>query len=389
MDAIRILRRTALAALAAAAAGHALAQPPAPLPPPLPGEESDVAVLPAPSPHWVMLLDAFGGGEARLVDGDSGKLLGGVSAAALSNISASPGQAKIFVAESIWTKGNRGQRQDMVTVYDGKTLNLDAEIAIPGRVFMGVRDQNFAVTPSGQRGYVYNMDPSSSVIVVDLAGRKVASTVDTPGCALVFPFGETGFSSLCGDGTLATVSLAGATPALTRSKAFFNAEEDPVFENSPTNPGTGQTLFVTYTGLVHGVKLGATPVFEKPWSLQVAAGFTAPTTSDRELAWRPGGGQPLTIHRATNRLFVLMHAGGHWSHKEAGEEVWIFDLAKQSLIKRYKLDKPVNNILVTQDADPVLFATDRGGMLYSLKPDSGEVIKTVKGVGGLLYDPAA
>lgn len=389
MDAIGILKRALLATLAFTPAWGALAQSaPATRPPPLEAEVSDVAVLPAPAAHRILLLDLFGGGEARLVDGDSGKILGGVSAASLSNIGVGPGQRQIFVAESIWTKGNRGDRQDMVSIYDGKTLNLAAEIALPGRVFMGTRDQNFAVTPSGERGYVYNMDPSSSVIVVDLAARKVTGTVEEPGCALVFTFGEAGFSSLCGDGSLATVTLAAAGPTLTRTKPFFNAELDPVFENSPTDRASGRTLFVTYTGLVHEVQLGPTPKFEKPWSIEAAAGFAPPTTDDRELAWRPGGYQPLTLHRATNRLFVLMHAGGHWSHKEPGEEVWILDVATHALIKRYKLEKPLSNILISQDANPVLFGVDKTGVLYTFKPDSGEVIKTVKGVGGLLYDPA-
>jgi len=390
MDAIGMLKRIALAALVAMAAEGALAQPaPGTRPPPLEAEVSDVAVLPDPTPHRVLLLDPFASGEARLLDGDTGKLLGGVSAASLSNIGMGPGQRQIFVAESIWTKGNRGDRQDMVSVYDGKTLNLTAEIPLPGRVFMGSRNQNFAVSPSGQRGYVYNMDPSSSVIVVDLAARKVSQTVEAPGCALVFAFGEAGFSSLCGDGALATVTLAAGGPSLTRTKPFFDAELDPVFENSPTDPASGRTIFVTYTGLVHAVQLGATPLFQKPWSIQAAGGFAPATADDRELAWRPGGNQPLTLHRATNRLFVLMHTGSHWTHKAAGQEVWILDVAKQALIKRYKLENPVTNILITQDADPMLFGVDKTGVLYTFKPDSGEVVKTIKGVGGLLHDPSA
>lgn len=390
MNAIGTVKRTLLAVLAIAPAYGAAAQTsPAPQPPPLQAEVSDVAILPDPVAHRILLLDSFGGGEARLLDGDSGKILGGVSAASLSNIGVGPGQRQIFVAESIWTKGNRGDRQDLVSIYDGKTLNLSAEITLPGRVFMGPRNQNFALTPSGQRGYVYNMDPSSSVIVVDLAQRKVRETVETPGCALIFPFGEAGFSSLCGDGSLATVTLAAGGPSLTRTKPFFNAERDPVFENSPTDAASGRTFFVTYTGLIHEVQLGPTPKFEKPWSIEEAAGFAAPTADDRELAWRPGGNQPLTLHRASNRLFVLMHAGGHWSHKEPGEEVWVLDVSTRSLIKRYKLENPISNILISQDANPVLFGVDKAGVLYTFKPDSGEVVKTVKGVGGLLYDPAA
>ncbi|MET0271726.1 MAG: amine dehydrogenase large subunit [Phenylobacterium sp.] len=382
------LRPIALAAVLAGAPCLALAQPAAAPPPPLEPETSDVAVLPDPTPHRVFLLDAFGGGEARIVDADTGKLLGGVSAASLSNLAIGPGQKQIYVAESIWTKGNRGDRQDMVSVYDGKTLNLVTEIALPGRVFMGPRQQNFAISASGKRGYVYNMDPSSSVIVVDLAAGKLEQTVEAPGCALAFPFGEAGFSSLCGDGSLATVTLEPGGAKLTRTKPFFNAETDPVFENSPTDRVSGRTIFVTYTGLVHAVQLGAAPVFEKPWSIQAAAGFAPPSSDDRELAWRPGGGQPLAWHRASGRLYVLMHAGGHWSHKEEGEEIWILDVPKRALVKRYKLEKPLSAIGVSQDAEPVLFGADKTGVFFTLKPDSGEFVKTVKAVGGLIYEPA-
>lgn len=382
------LRPLALAAALLGAPGLTIAQTPAAPLPPLEPETSDVAVLPDPTPHRVFLLDAFGGGEARIVDADTGKLLGGVSAASLSNLAIGPGQQRIYVAESIWTKGNRGDRQDMVTVYDGKTLNLLTEIALPGRVFMGPRQQNFAISASGRRGYVYNMDPSSSVIVVDLAAGKVEQTVEAPGCALAFPFGEAGFASLCGDGSLATVTLGAGGPKLTRTKPFFNAETDPVFENSPTDRASGRTLFVTYTGLVNAVTLGATPVFEKPWSIQAAAGFTAPSSDDRELAWRPGGGQPLAYHRASGRLYVLMHAGGHWSHKEAGEEVWVLDVARRALLKRYKVEKPLSAIGISQDAEPVLFGADKTGTFFTLKPDSGAVVKTMKAVGGLIYEPA-
>jgi methylamine dehydrogenase heavy chain len=254
---------------------------------------------------------------------------------------------------------------------------------------MGPRQQNFALSADGRRGYVYNMDPSSSVIVVDLAARKLEQSVDVPGCALAFPFGNAGFASLCGDGSLATVALADGKATLSRGKPFFNAETDPVFENSPSDRATGKTLFVTYTGLVHAVQLGATPKLEAPWSIQQAAGFAPPGTDDRELAWRPGGAQPLTYHRATGRLYVLMHPGGHWTHKEPGEEVWVLDATRHALVKRYKLEKPLSAIAVTQDADPVLFGADKTGTFYTLKPDTGEVLKTVKQVGGLIYDPAA
>jgi len=395
MTPLRSLTSSAAAAAALWLAVPAVAAEPAPAPTPPPAgvpsepEVSDTATLPPPTPHRVFLLEPFGGAEARIVDGDTGKLLGGVSAASLSNIAVAQGQTKIYVAESIWTKGNRGDRQDMVSVYDGTTLNLLTEIPLPGRVYMGVRDQNFALSASGKLGYVYNMAPSSSVIVVDLAGQKVAQTVETPGCALVFPFGEAGFSSLCGDGSLATVTLDASGPALTRTKPFFNAETDPVFENSPTDRATGKTYFITYTGQVHAATLGPKPVLEKPWSLQVAAGFPAPTANDRELAWRPGGEQPFTVHRASGRLYVLMHPGGHWTHNAPGTEIWVFDVAKHTLITRFKLDAPLQSIVVSQDADSVIYGAAKDGTFSVLKAATGESLRSVKSVGGLVFDPAA
>jgi len=338
----------------------ALAATPA-LPPPLQPEVSDVATLPPATPHRLWIADRFGGG-AMIVNGDTGDLLGTLWGASLSTFGASPGQKTIYVADSIWSKGNRGVRQDLIEVYDGASLKLTSEIALPGRAYMNPSPQTFAVSADGGRGYVYNMQPSSSVVVVDLAKSHVVGTVETPGCALAFAWGASGFSSLCGDGSLATVSMTGPKPALERSKPFFDAEHDPVFEESPTDPKSGQTLFVTFSGVVHPVMLGAKPAFGQAWTLQEAAGLAPASIDEGALAWRPGGRGPMALHVASGKLYVLMHAGEHWTQKQSGTELWIVDVATHKVIRRAQLKDPVVSVAVSQDDHPVVYLVTEKGL---------------------------
>jgi methylamine dehydrogenase heavy chain len=51
-------------------------------------------------------------------------------------------KSALYVAETYWSKGFRGERSDMVTVYNPKTLEITDEIPLPeGRrdVFDGAR----------------------------------------------------------------------------------------------------------------------------------------------------------------------------------------------------------------------------------------------------------
>lgn len=369
-------------AVLAAALSATLALPAAAAPPPaaLEPETSDTAVLPPPGPHRVWVADIYGG-SARIIDGDTGDMLGTIHTASLADLASGPNQSAVYVSESIWTKGNRGTRQDMVTVYDGATLNLKTEITLPGRMYMAPRPALFALNAAGDTGFVYNMTPASSVVVVDLKGQKVARSVDTPGCALVFPWGAAGFSSLCADGALATVSLEGAEPKLSRGKPFFDAEHDPVFQESPSDPATGRTLFVTYAGQVKPVRLGASPAYEAPWSLHAGAGLKAPSLDDAELAWRPGGRLPLAMHNASGRLYVLMHMGEAWSHKKPATELWVADAASRKVLRRMQLEEPVDAVAVTQDAKPLLFLRDRKYVLHVLDATTLQELRKVEGAG--------
>jgi len=380
-----------LAALALA--GSALAQPAQPAKPPaapasVAPETSDVATLPPAGPHRLWLENLFDG-SVQIIDGDTGDLQATVQGASLSSYAASPGERAIYVAESIWSLGNRGQRQDMITVYDGTTLGLQSEIPLPSRAFIVPTPQTFALSADGARAYVYSMQPASSVVVVDLPGRKVLRTVDTPGCALSFPFGADSFASLCGDGSLATVTTGGAKPTLVRSAPFFDAERDPVFEQSPTDSAAGHSFFITYSGVVHPVRLGPKPEFEAPWSLQQAAGLAPASLENGALAWRPGGRSPVALHRATGTLYVLMHAGEHWSQGKPGTELWVVDTHLRKVVRRMELDGPVTGVAVSQDAHPLVYLLDEKQTLSIRGADTLEELRKIEDVDAVIpFAPA-
>jgi methylamine dehydrogenase heavy chain len=282
----------------------------------------------------------------------------------------------------------------MVSVYDAKTLNLVKEIPLPGRALV-LKMQNFDISASGARAYVYIMLPASSVVWVDLKKQAVGGTVEIPGCALVFPWGEQGFSSLCSDGSLANVTIPESGPAkVTHSKPFFDANNDPIFENSFVDRVSGKAIFLSYTGLVYEAKLGSDSVVEKPWSIQKAAGFPVAGTGVQELAWRPGGGQLAAYHKASGKLFVLMHAGNYWTHRQGGSEIWVLDTKSHALLSRFQL-QPVptsglaeervpfyEDIGVSQDAKPVLYLLNSDGNDVVLDANTGEQLRKIEFAAG-------
>ena len=385
------LRLGMLAAAAAAVFNNAMSAPA--VLPPLPPEVSDVLPLAPSGPHRFVTLTWDLG--AIIYDGDSGKIEGQLPTGHGSALRATEDSGQFYVAETLWTHGNRGARQDLLSVYDGKTLNLLKEIDLPGRLIVGGKLQDLELSASGKRAYVYNLHPASSVVWVDLEKMVVGGTVETPGCALIFPWGEGGFSSLCADGSMATVSIAATgEPKITHTKPFFDAVNDPIYDNSIADRATGRAVFLTYTGLIYSAALGATPVVDKPWSLQAAAGQKAPGTGAEELAWRPGGSQPIAWHKDTDRVFVLMHPGNYWSHRDGGTEIWVLNRGTHALLNRFPvLLKPdstaatlrasaVRGIAVSQHEHPQLFLMSESGGVTVMDADTGEVLRKLDDAQG-------
>jgi methylamine dehydrogenase heavy chain len=312
--------------------------------------------LPAkPSPHWVWVNDVvfhhMADGKAFLLDGDRGTMLGMLSTGFEFNGLVLPRNgAAIFSPEIYFSRGTRGTRTDVVTIYDPRTLSPLGEIAIPPkRVSSTPMSQNAALTDDDRFLLIYNFTPAQSVSVVDITTKKLIGEIEIAGCALVYPNGPRGFFSLCGDGTALQVTLndQGKVASKARSARLFDPEHDPITEKAVRDGNTW--LFVSVSGMVVPVEMGAAvPKLGQGWSLL--------DDQARKESWRPGGVQHLSFHPGDRRLYSLMHIGGRDTHKDQGTEVWIYDVAAKKRIQRFKLQNPTMSIMVTKDATPLVFA---------------------------------
>ena len=196
-------------------------------------ESPGTTKLPPASPHWVWVSDlvfnAMEGGKAFLIDGDSGQMKGMLStgyffASALQDSN----YQTIYSPEVYMSRGTRGERTDIIAVYDPQTLAPVDEIIIPPKHFSGIPVVGHAaISTDDQFIAVYNFTPAQSVSIVDAKNKKFLHEVETPGCAEVFAAGPRAFNMICGDGTMLTLQLDDAgTVTTARSKKFFDPQAD-------------------------------------------------------------------------------------------------------------------------------------------------------------------
>lgn len=339
-----------------------------------PEQEYTEKLPPTMGEHWALVTT---NGSFTLYDGDKAKILGTLPGDFEANLAIAPDRKTYYVTTTMWTRGDHGEREDFLQAYDASTLALTKEISIPARALSVFKNQDLGLSNDGRWAYIFDMTPTTRVTVVDLHAGKVATNVDIPGCALEFEWAKGGFSSLCGDGGLANVAFDGGTPKVTHTPRFFDADEAPVFEQSPVDPVSGTAYFITYDGKVFETKLGPDAKPETPWDLDEAAGMKAAGRGVQELGWRPGGSEPFAVHAGTHKLYVLMHVGHYWTHKDPGHEIWVFDTQTHKRVARLPLPMPVAAISVTQDASPLIYAVSHvkhaPGKLLILDAGSGKV----------------
>jgi len=321
-------------------------------------EDLDTATLNPDNPHLVYIVDPKLATDIFIVDGDEADMVGMISAGHLPNMVMSVDKNRFDVVETYWSRGSRGQRIDVVTAYDTKSLSPQGEVVLPeGRILTTTKKWAAAETPDGRYILSYNMTPAVTVSIVDIQAMKYVGEIETPDCALIFPSAPTRFSMLCADGSMLTVNFgANGNAQTTHSQSFFDVEQDPVFDHPAFDRRKGMAYFVSYEGTVYPVDLsGGLPGFGKSWSLL--------SNSDRSKNWRPGGWQPFAIHSKSNRLFVMMHQGDRWTDKQAGREVWVFDLESRKRIKRIPLKEASKSLIVSLDDAPQLYTISEGGNL--------------------------
>ncbi|WP_254602957.1 amine dehydrogenase large subunit [Sphingomonas bacterium] len=382
------MRVAALASVAlplTAAMAQTTETPPMPAAPPsnveLKAEEASVATILPPQPQWAYIRGGFGMGGVRIFDGATGKMRGEVDTSNRADMAIDPAGKYYYVADTIWTKADRGTRQDFIAVYDSTTLKLQTEIPIPGRIIIGGEKQNFIVNDDGKTAYAYNYNPASSVNMIDLEKRKFVQAIELPGCASLIPNPGIGFSALCSDGSMVTVDTMTGKPKITHTASFFSATGDPIFSNFTYDKTKKQVTFISYSGLVYQAMMGAAPAVGAPFSIQAAAGVRPGEAKPLDVNWLPGGRQLMALHRPSGHLYVLMHKGEYWSQNEAGEEIWDLDLATRKVVKRRPLKQPSSTIEVTQDATPLLFVSDKEGTTYVLDARTMEEKRKIEKTG--------
>ncbi|MGA7540305.1 MAG: amine dehydrogenase large subunit [Steroidobacteraceae bacterium] len=357
----------------AAPAGHAA-------PPVLQSETAGVTPFQGLTPHELAYsaMDAIAPSGIRIIDGDTAKIVGTVYSSEYANFAWAPDNRTLYVSETYWTLGNRGKREDVLSIYGGPTLSNEGEITLPPRLISDPKTHTFALSPDGQYGYVYSFQPAPSVGVIDLKQRKVLASVEIPGCGLVYPFGERGFASPCADGSLA---VADVDPqghyVVRRTHRFFDVMTDPVMDESVADTRSGLALFITYDGWIHPVHLSDHPHFDQPWSIEQAAGLSPATSQVGAITWRPGGQGFAAYQQSTARLFVLMHEGHPWSNDQAGSQIWVLDTRAHRLLHRWDVPESALLVAITQDAHPLLFALSES-WLWVMNPDSGAVLRATQ-----------
>lgn len=320
-----------------------------------------VATLPQYYPeHWVFAHD---GAFMHMINGHymvldpsaeigSEQYKGMVDASFISSFAQSQSRNEFYVIETFYSRGSRGVRTDVVTIYDPKTLSPKGEVVLPTDKF---RMSSMPERYSGQIIndkflLITNMTPATSVTVVNLDTRKVVGTIDTPGCVLIYPTGKTNFSSICASGGLATYSLDknGKLASAKHHKPFFDPIDKPVFEKPVIIDNLA--YFISFEGKVYEIDLkGNQPKsVGKPWSL----------LGDADDGWRPGGWQ-LNAADDNGRLYILMHPEGYnGSHKDGGPELWIYEPKEKKRVAKIPLKTWGVSVMATHGENPYVLVTN-------------------------------
>ena len=348
---------------------------------PLPAEPLGTEQLPHPSPHWVWVNDfaffAVSDGKAFLVDGDTGRMLGLLSGGySFTSVILPRTAGVIYAPETYFSRGTRGTRTDVVTIYDAARLAPLGEVGIPPkRASVMPMLSAAALTDDDRFLLVYNFTGAQSVSVVDTRTRRFVGEIETAGCALVYPTGPRSFFSICTDGALLSTRLTeeGKAASRARTPVLFDVLKDPWSEKGVRQGDTW--LFASFGGSIY-------PVRATPDGLQAQATWPLFTPSEQAQGWRTGGLQHLALHRASGRLFAIVHRGGPETHKDPGTDVWVYDVASHRRVQQLSTHNKVGSIQVSQDARPLLFTCFiESNRLDVYDASSGKYLRSVEGLG--------
>jgi methylamine dehydrogenase heavy chain len=331
--------------------------------------------------HWIIAADAaffhMSDGKFIVLDADMDDPIAGFkgffNGAFIANIVQATTRPEIYIAETFRSRGQRGERTDVLTIIDKTSLAPVGEVVIPPKRSSNMPTAyNVQLVDDEKIAVVYNFTPAQSISVVDVVAREFLAEIPIPGCALAFPMAGRAFASICSDATIMAITLGddGEQVSSTRTEPFFDVDSDPLMEKPAMHDGVA--YFPSFLGNVYPVDLnGSTPVVGDSWSM----------IGDEEGGWRPGGIM-LSTSDANGNLYFLMHPeGGDGTHKDPGVEVWVFDSEDGRRVNRIALQLPALSINVTRDDDPLLVATNINMEVDVYDVSSGQHLRTLGNFG--------
>jgi methylamine dehydrogenase heavy chain len=356
-------------------------------PPPLPIEPTGIIeTLPKTYPeHWFLVHDAaffhMSDGKVYVLDADAAtqptQTKGTFNVSLMGNITQSAKRSEIYAMETFHSRGTRGDRLDVLTIWDQETLSPVAEVLWPKPIrFMGMPMRYTMLTIDNDRLLaVTNFSPATSVTLVDLDTRKIINEIPTPGCVMTYPTGKLGFSSLCADGRFMTTELAkdGSVIKQTRTDAFFSSDDSPIYERPAVIGDTA--YFPSIAGLVFPVDVsGKVAKVGESWNLV--------PESERAEKWAPGG-IGLIDKDDLGRFYIIMHPDSKdGSYQGGGPEVWVFDAVKKQRVARIALQTWGLSLAVSRGKNPLLMVTNPIDMSMEVYDAlNGKFLRTITAFG--------
>lgn len=356
-------------------------------PPPLPVEPTGlVETLPARYPEdWFLIQDSaffhMSDGKVYVIDASQDavgqQVKGMFNNSLMGAILQVPSRGEILSVETFHSRGTRGERIDVLTIWDTVNLSPVAEVMLPsGKRFMGMPGRVALQTLNNDRWLaIFNFSPSTSVTLVDLETRAILNEIAIPGCSFLYQTGDMGFSSVCADGRLLTVLLDGSGEERSREKSenFFDSDDSPIFER-PARSGD-IAYFPTFDAQVHPVALqGSVARPMSPWSL-IGPG---------EETWAPSG-IGIDGEDALGRIYFLMNPearGVDGMHNAGGAEIWVYEPNTRRRVLRIPLKEWGLSFAVSRGEEPKVLVTNPVDMSVELYDGlTGEFIKKITGFG--------
>jgi methylamine dehydrogenase heavy chain len=192
----------------------------------LPNDTIGSTTLPPPDDHRSYIVDfQFDNlvvGRVTVVDPDNQKFLGMMPTGGGAPMVLSNDRETIYTADFFYSRYVRGDRVDILTAWDSRNLVPKWELKIPSkRAFMLTERYGFDKSADDKFLYIYNFTPSTSITVVDVTKQEVVNEISINGCVLNYPSGDRRFASICGDGSLQTITLDDNGKEIDRAKTKF------------------------------------------------------------------------------------------------------------------------------------------------------------------------